>query len=139
SAHRRRASRHGADSRCCMATVQRWAAAQHYERSFWADTSSQIARGSVTHFDWYRGRAEQLVDRLHRLGLGHVTKGDATVLEGGAGPVGIVSHFAGRVRIAVDPLNTFYGTDPVLSATRARDVDYRTGVGEDIPCATGSC
>ena len=122
-----------------MATVQRWVAAQHYEQNFWADTSSRIARGSVTHFDWYRGRAEQLADRLRRFGLSDVTSGDATVLEVGSGPVGIVSHFAGRVRIAVDPLNTFYGADPVLSATRARDVDYRTGLGEDLPCESGVC
>jgi SAM-dependent methyltransferase len=122
-----------------MATVQRWVAAQHYERSFWADTSSRIAGRSITPFDWYRGRAEQLTDRLRALGLGDVTHGDAAVLEVGSGPVGIVSHFAGRVRIAVDPLNTFYGGDRVLSATRARDVDYRTGRGEDIPCETGSC
>jgi SAM-dependent methyltransferase len=122
-----------------MATVQRWVAAQHYERNFWADASSQIARGAGTQFDWYRWRADQLARRLSTLGLGHLANGSATVLEVGSGPVGIVSYFSGRVRIAVDPLNSFYGTDPVLSATRARDVDYRTGLGENIPCETGSC
>jgi SAM-dependent methyltransferase len=122
-----------------MATVQRWVAAQHYERDFWADTSSQIARGSVSQFDWYRWRAEQLAARLHELGLGYLTRGDASVLEVGSGPVGIVSYFPGGVRVAVDPLNSFYGADPVLCAMRSPGVDFRTGLGEDVPCATGSC
>jgi SAM-dependent methyltransferase len=122
-----------------MATVQRWTAAQHYERNFWADASSQIAHGAGTQFDWYRWRADQLVQRLRALGFGHHANGNATVLEVGSGPVGIVSYFPGRVRVAVDPLNSFYGTDPVLSATRSPGVDYRTGLGEDIPCSTGTC
>jgi SAM-dependent methyltransferase len=122
-----------------MATIQRWVAAQHYERHFWADASSQIARGSASQFDWYRGRAQQLAERLSAMGLGHLTSGEATVLEVGSGPVGIVSSFPGRMRIAVDPLNGYYGSDPVLCARRSPDVDYRTGLGENIPCQTGSC
>jgi SAM-dependent methyltransferase len=122
-----------------MATVQRWVAAQDYERNFWADASSKIARGARSQFDWYRWRAEQLEQRLSALELGHLASGNATVLEVGCGPVGIVSYFPGRVRIAVDPLNSFYGTDPVLSATRSPGVDYRTGLGESVPCETGSC
>lgn len=122
-----------------MATVQRWSAAQNYEKLFWADTSSQIMSGSATQFDWYRWRAEQLTARLRQLGLGDLTNGSATVLEVGSGPVGIVSYFNGRQRIAVDPLNSFYGTDPVLCALRCGDVDYRTGLGENVPCDTGSC
>jgi SAM-dependent methyltransferase len=122
-----------------MATVKRWVAAQHYERNFWADAASQITRGAGTQFDWYRWRAEQLSEQLAALELGHVARGDATVLEVGSGPIGIVSYFRGRVRVAVDPLNAFYGTDPVLRAKRSPEVDYRTGVGENIPCETGSC
>jgi SAM-dependent methyltransferase len=122
-----------------MATVQRWVAAQHYERDFWADASSQIASGSASQFDWYRWRADQLAARLSAMGLGHLSSGDATVLEVGSGPVGIVSSFSGRVRIAVDPLNAYYGADPILSAMRAPDVEYRTGLGENIPCQTASC
>ena len=47
-----------------MATTNRWVAAQQYERNFWADASSQIARGAYTQFDWYRWRAEQLAKQL---------------------------------------------------------------------------
>ena len=84
-----------------MATVQRWIAAQHYERSFWAETSSRIARGSVTPFDWYRGRAEQLADRLCRHGLSDVTTGDATVEDS---PVpGVGSPDTGRLSTGPKP------------------------------------
>lgn len=122
-----------------MATVQRWVAAQDYEKLYWADASSQIVSGSVGQFDWYRWRAEQLTARLQSLGFGHLTNGSATVLEVGSGPVGIVSYFNGRHRIAVDPLNSYYATNEVLCARRSTEVDYRTGVGEKIPCASASC
>jgi SAM-dependent methyltransferase len=122
-----------------MATGHRWAAAQNYEKNFWADASARISSGSVGPFDWYRERAEQLADRLRTLGFGHLTDGSASVLEVGSGPVGMVSHFVGRHRIAVDPLNTFYGNDPVLCTLRSTGVDYRTGVGENLPCDSGFC
>ena len=122
-----------------MATIDRWVAAQQYERNFWADAASQVARGAFTQFDWYRWRAEQLARQLTALGLDNVVSGNATVLEVGSGPVGVVTYFSGRKRIAVDPLNAFYSADPTLRATRSPDVDYRTGLGENIPCETGSC
>jgi SAM-dependent methyltransferase len=122
-----------------MATMQRWHAAQEYERAFWAGQSSQIVSGSISQFDWYRWRAEELTKLLRRLGLGELTNGDSTVLEVGSGPVGLLSFFTARQRISVDPLNSFYSSDPVLSARRSIDVSYRTGVGESIPCSTGSC
>ena len=122
-----------------MATTQRWQAAQTYEKAFWADQSSEIGSGSIAQFDWYRWRAEQLTARFQRLGLDHLSNAESTVLEVGSGPVGLLSFFPGRERISVDPLNSFYAADPVLSARRSSDVVYRTGVGENIPCSTGSC
>jgi SAM-dependent methyltransferase len=54
------------------------------------------------------------------------------VLEIGSGPIGVVRYFAASERVAVDPLNDFYGSDPNLSALRTTDVQYVTGVGEEL-------
>jgi SAM-dependent methyltransferase len=122
-----------------MATMQRWLTAQEYEKGYWATRSSLIGGGTTAQLDWYNWRAEQLTARLERLGLGHLGHGDSTVLEVGSGPVGLLAYLAARERISVDPLNDFYGTDPVLSARRSPGVSYRKGIGEDIPCTTGAC
>jgi SAM-dependent methyltransferase len=122
-----------------MTTLGRWKTAQQYERNYWAGVSSEITSGSAPQFEWYRWRAEQLVKRLRGLGLDALTTGMACILEVGSGPVGVAAYFPGKMRIAVDPLHTFYETDEVLTALRNPAVQYRPGVGEKIPSESGSC
>jgi SAM-dependent methyltransferase len=121
------------------AITERWTAAQQYERGYWASVAERIASGDAPQLEWYQWRAEQLTERLRGLGLAHVADGRARVLEVGSGPVGLVTFFPGRDRIAVDPLHDFYGQDRVLSALRNPAVAYRQGLGEAVPCETGSC
>lgn len=121
-----------------MVTSERWHAAQRYERGYWEREADEIASGALEQMDWYRWRAEALAERLDDLGLAHLTSGAARVLEVGPGPVGIASYFPARHRISVDPLEKFYGSDPVLSALRSPGVEYRRGTGEQLPCESAS-
>jgi SAM-dependent methyltransferase len=120
-----------------MVTVDRWQAAQKYEQGYWQSLAGRIADGSVAQLEWYDWRANELAKRLRRLGLGTFADGSARVIEVGCGPIGVVSYYPARERLAIDPLEEFYGANPVLSALRNPAVDYRRGMGEDLPAETG--
>jgi SAM-dependent methyltransferase len=121
-----------------MVTSDRWMAAQQYERGYWEGVASRIAQGSASQMDWYRWRADQLVARLQALGLGRVTGPSSKIVEVGCGPIGVASFFPAGERIAVDPLEPFYGSNPVLSKLRDPSVMYRQGLGEDLPCESNA-
>lgn len=121
-----------------MVSVGRWQAAQQYERAFWARSAVQIASGAVSQLDWYAWRAQRLVDWLERLGFPELTDGQTRVIEVGSGPVGIVGFVHGGTRVGVDPLESFYARDPVLTALRPPDVRYTEGVAERLPCTDAS-
>jgi SAM-dependent methyltransferase len=117
--------------------MKRWQRAQEYERSYWETQAAQIATGTVAQFDWYRWRADQLMHKLRVLGLDTLSNGHARVVEVGSGPIGVVPFLPAAERVAVDPLEPFYATNPVLTALRPSDVEYRPGLGEQLPCETG--
>jgi SAM-dependent methyltransferase len=96
--------------------------------------AAQISAGAVSQLDWYRWRAQQLVNRLRALDQDHVTRGQARVVEVGSGPVGLVAFFPAAEAIAVDPLERFYATSSVLPRLRNPVVAYHEGVGEHLPC-----
>lgn len=120
-----------------MVTTDRWQCAQEYERGYWQQFAERIADGSVSQMDWYRWRAEQLAARLAAAGLAPLADGTARVVEVGCGPIGVASFFPAAERVAVDPLEEFYGAHPVLSALRDPAVSYRVGTGERLPCESG--
>lgn len=120
-----------------MVSSDRWRRAQRYEREYWESVAKQIASGAVSQLDWYSWRADQLKKRLTALGLEHLTDGSVRVIEVGAGPIGIVSYYPGKERVAIDPLEHFYAGDPVLTELRDNDVDFIDGVGEQLPCTSG--
>jgi SAM-dependent methyltransferase len=120
-----------------MVSPARWQRAQQYERGYWASLASQIAAGSVSQLDWYRWRAEQLVQRLGRIGLGELTDGSARVVEVGSGPIGVVGFFPAAERVAIDPLEPYYAAQPTLVALRNPAVEYREGSVEALPCDSG--
>lgn len=117
--------------------MKRWQRAQQYERGYWEGLAAQIATGTVSQFGWYKWRAEQLMDKLRALGLGTLFNGQARVVEVGSGPIGVVPFLPGAERVAVDPLEPYYQSNPVLTALRPVEVQYRAGVGEQLPCETG--
>ena len=117
-----------------MVTVGRWRRAQAYERSYWEAQAQAIAAGTISQLDWYRWRADQLVSRLRALGLTNLTMGGARVLEVGCGPIGVAAFFPAIERVAIDPLESFYALDPVLTQLRAPTVQYLEGAGEHLPC-----
>ncbi len=117
-----------------MVSPARWQRAQQYERGFWESLAARIVDGSVSQLDWYRWRADQLVLRLRSLGLGALTEGRARVIEVGGGPVGVVGVFPAAERVAVDPLEPYYATNPALTALRQPTVQYRGGAVEALPC-----
>jgi len=121
-----------------MVSESRWKAAQQYERGFWEQQADQIAEGATGQLDWYKWRADQLVARLGRAGLGHVADGTRRVVEVGCGPVGVCSFFPTAQATAVDPLEDYYGRNQVLSQMRNPAVAYRKGVGEHLPVEDGS-
>jgi len=118
-----------------MVSLGRWRRAQQYERAYWAKTAEAIAHGATAQLDWYQWRANQLKLRLDRLGMGTLTDGTAAIIEVGSGPIGVAGFFPARERVLVDPLEGFYGSNPVLSALRNPAADYRTGGGESLPVA----
>lgn len=120
-----------------MVSLERWRAAQAYERGFWESLADQIAHGAVPRLDWYQWRADQLVERLDRLNLQRLTNGAARVVEVGCGPVGVVPFFPAVERVAVDPLDASYAANPVLAPLRSPTTQYREGAGERLPCASG--
>jgi SAM-dependent methyltransferase len=117
-----------------MVSPARWHSAQQYERGYWEALATRIADGSVAQLDWYRWRAEQLVSRLRALGLEKLTNGRARVVEVGSGPVGVVGFFPAAERVAIDPLEPYYGSNITLAALRDRAVEYREGSVEALPC-----
>src|SRR5688572_25872432 len=98
-----------------MVTRGRWNRAQQYEQSFWEDLANRIADGSAADFGWYNWRAEQLKKLLREAGAERLSAGNARLLEIGSGPIGIVTFFPAQERVAVDPLENYYGSHPVLS------------------------
>ena len=115
-----------------MVSPARWHSAQQYERGYWETLATRIADGSVSQLDWYRWRAEQLVSRLRALGLDGLTGGNARVLEVGGGPVGVVGFFPAAERLAIDPLESYYASNPTLAALRNPAVEYRQGSVEAL-------
>ena len=120
-----------------MVSAARWHSAQQYERGYWETLAARIADGSVSQLDWYRWRAEQLANRFRALGLAALADGDARVIEVGSGPVGVVGFFPAAERVAVDPLESYYGSNATLAALRSRAVEYRQGTAEALPSESG--
>jgi SAM-dependent methyltransferase len=120
-----------------MASPSRWQRAQRYEQDYWSSIATGIAAGSVSQLNWYQWRAEELVRKLRALGLASLTDGRARVVEVGSGPVGIVGFFPAAERVAIDPLEPYYASNPTLTALRNPLVQYRPGAAEALPCDSG--
>jgi SAM-dependent methyltransferase len=120
-----------------MVSLSRWHSAQEYELGYWTAHAERIAAGAEGQLGWYRWRAEQLENRLRRLELGHVVGPMSRIVEVGSGPIGVTTYLTGLERVAVDPLADAYGRSDVLTALRDPAVEYRTGLGEKLPCKTG--
>jgi SAM-dependent methyltransferase len=114
--------------------IARWQQAQQYERRYWEMLAARITEGSVSQLDWYRWRADKLALRFSALGLQHLCRGDARVVEVGCGPIGLIGFFPAAERVAVDPLEEFYARNSTLTELRDSSVQYRGGVGERLPC-----
>jgi SAM-dependent methyltransferase len=121
-----------------MVSRDRWRKAQEYERGYWEKQATEIARGQADRLTFYEWRAGELRRRLQESGFQRLTRGDSRIVEIGSGPIGVVSYFPGSSRIAVDPLEPFYGTNAELSALRDPGVEYRAGTGEELPVEDGS-
>ncbi len=119
-----------------MVSGERWKTAQGYERGYWEHVAETVASGSVQKIGFYEWRANELRKRLQRLGLDDLVGGQARVVEIGGGPVGILPHFAAVERESIDPLESYYRTNPEFSPFRSSEVTYREGVGESLPSET---
>lgn len=116
-----------------MASQSRWERAQEYEASYWTQDgkAGEMQQNAPA---WYGWRAEQLALKLNAAGFGHLVGGAARVLEVGSGPIGLVRYFAGKLRVAVDPLDRTYAANPGLVSHRIPEIQYREGRGEALPC-----
>jgi SAM-dependent methyltransferase len=114
----------------------RWEVAQQYEKGYWLSRAQELSHGGGSGLDFYKWRADQLVDWIKRLGLG-VAGGNARVLEVGSGPVGLASFFPAARQLIVDPLESEYSRSPELVALRNPKAEYRTALGEKLPAADG--
>ena len=118
-----------------MVTPERWKRAQQYETGYWdrPEKAEEIANQAPA---WYGWRAGRLVEELDATGLKSLSDGSARVVEVGSGPVGVAKYFPARQRVAVDPLDKVYASNPGLASHRNGDVDYREGRGEALPVDT---
>lgn len=121
-----------------MVSKERWRRAQEYERSYWEAQARQIAERAGADLEFYRWRANELVRRLNAVDRADLADGTASVVEIGAGPVGVAGFFPAARRVAVDPLEGFYREDERLTASRQSTVEYKEGVGESLPAEDAS-
>ena len=120
-----------------MVTQERWKRAQKYESDYW--DSPQKAHEIATEAPaWYGWRAGRLVEELRAAKLPQLVDGSARVIEVGSGPVGVAKFFPAVERVAVDPLDRVYRSNPGLAVHRTSEVDYREGRGESLPCESGA-
>lgn len=120
-----------------MVATGRWQAAQSYEQGYWEAQANKIAAGAEQELAFYDWRAQQLRERLDRLGLSALTAGTSRVVEVGSGPVGLASYFPASRAVLFDPLQDFYSSNAALSALRNPRAEYRRARGEELPCAAG--
>lgn len=116
-----------------MTSNLRWKKAQEYEESFWRSIAEEIAEDSLDRIGFYEWRAGEFRKLLEGLGREDVLDGTHRIMEVGSGPVGIIGYLDGRDRIAVDPLNRFYSSDPNLTRLRSPEVEYLDSPGESLP------
>lgn len=120
-----------------MVSDDRWRNAQRYEQSYWDRVATEVEAEGQGRLGGYKWRSDQLIRMLAEAGVPELSDGSARVLEVGSGPVGVVGFFPGTEKVAVDPLEDFYSTKPLLVASRSPDVSYRTGSGEALPVEDG--
>ena len=121
-----------------MTGTARWKKAQEYEEAFWRSIAEEVAQDSLERigfYEWRAGEFRKLLEKTDRVDL---LDGSRTILEIGSGPVGIIGYLPGKDRLAIDPLNRFYSTDPNLTLLRASDVKYVDAPGEAVPVEAGS-
>jgi ubiquinone/menaquinone biosynthesis C-methylase UbiE len=107
----------------------RWNTAQIYEREWWRSHVKEIG------LDFYRDYAEDLVEDLgENMRIGESTK----ILEIGSGAAGILTHLPGRLRCAVDPMETFFSSVAKFVESRDTRVRYHAGKAEALPFKEGS-
>jgi SAM-dependent methyltransferase len=116
----------------------RWRRAQAYEQGYWAAVAERVAAGSYDQIGFYEWRAGQLLERLEAAGAQRLVAGEGRVVEIGSGPVGVVGFLPAVVKVAVDPLNGFYATNPKLTELRKPDVHYIEAPGERVPLDSGA-
>jgi len=103
---------------------ERWRIANEDEKGFWLGLSEEEFRAQERG---YRALAEQLERRIATWGV----RPDYRVLQIGCAAEDTVFFMKGAARYAVDPLADFYKAH--FRRSNNPGVDYRKGVGEEIP------
>jgi ubiquinone/menaquinone biosynthesis C-methylase UbiE len=120
-----------------MNSKSRWEQAQEYEKGHWKMLANGIDRG-LYDLNWYKWNAENLGRLLEKAYPENKPSMDeATVLEIGSGPIGIVSYFEAKERYAIDPLCDYFSSREALVKLRDNDVKYVNGIGENLPFEDG--
>ena len=115
-----------------MVKFKRWLLAQDYEQAFWNEVANRIVSGASSQLSWYGWKASEMEKRL----VGYFDddrRKYAKVLEIGSGPIGLISFTSWGERYAIDPLEKFYRSNPVLTSLRDPTVCYGQGTGEQLP------
>ncbi len=120
-----------------MVSEERWREAQKYERSFWERSAQRIDQGAGA-LTWYQWKADHCVEILTKASVDQpLSLEQASVLEVGSGPVGIVAYLKAGKRTAIDPLSDFYSSQPAFTQFRTPGVEYVQGQAETIPYEAG--
>ena len=117
-----------------MADGSRWRQAQSYEKSYWESEAKKIEKDKLRGLSWYQWRSDNLMSMIAKAFPSNPPSlVNASVLEIGSGPVGLIAFLEASTRIAIDPLCEFYSTQPALVEYRNPDVKYENVKGEHIP------
>lgn len=110
----------------------RWKKAQEYEAAWWQNVTD------IYETDYLELLASDIEEKLEKNGF---RLPDADVIEVGAGPVGIVSFLRCRRRVASDPLNSLFESQPAYRAhreqAREHNVEFIEAKGEKLPYSDG--
>ena len=112
------------------APTPRWQQAQAYEAAWWRQFEGTFNTG---YLESLAGRVARAVSPVLTVGL------ETSVVEVGAGPVGVVAFLAAGRRVATDPLDASFEAAPAYRVlrehARAGGAEYVAAMGEALPFA----
>ena len=112
-----------------MKTLDRWCSAQKYEEDWWKLYEKFLSEGKAS-LDWYKTFSEECCNYVSP--FLEITS-ETPILEIGSGAAGLITYLNSTKKIAIDPLEHYFGSSPVFCRVRDPNIKYLAARGEEIP------